>query len=335
MVKFLVDYLKKVDIKNYSVDHRNNVVVPIKGKSDKTIMIDAHLDQIGFIVSNVDNNGIISIQPLGYGDVSILSARHLTILGENKNVNAVIDRKHSHLVDDEEDESIEKFSDAFVDIGIRDRQQVLKHVKIGDPGIFTPSFNHLMSDYYCGDGFDNKLGCFVLLELIRKLIRYKKVPEHNLLFTFSSREELGCLGAKELAHKYNPDLFIGVDVIWATDYFEKEEMEREVGRCELGKGVGLLRGVNIFNPALKIVEEIANKNGFKVQYQVTTGEGTNAADVANVNEGIRILDFGIPIRNMHTSVETVNFSDIKTSINLLYSFLSSKKLKNLFQWRKR
>lgn len=308
------------------VDFQNNVIITIPGSSDKKIMIDAHLDEIGFIVNNINDEGIINIKYIGGGDHSILSARNLVILSDKGEINAVVDRKHAHLVEDEDDEAIKEVSSAPVDIGIRKRKTVSKLVKIGDPVVYKPGFNHLVDDFYSGYGFDDKSGCFILMETIKEIVRTKKKPQATLIFTFSAQEETGYTKARPLVNKYKPDLFIEVDVTFATDYLHDDySFEKEVGRCELGKGIVLYRGVDIDKKCFKELERIARRHKVKVQYQASTGDvGYTATEVTGTPTKALIL--GIPLRNMHTPVETINTKDLNYGINLLKNFLLSKNI---------
>ena len=131
---FLYAYLSQyVSNEQIEIDKYNNVIVKFDNNSNKTVLIDAHLDEIGFMVNNVDRWGSISLQYIGGGDSTILSARHLNILTENGIIPAVVDRKHAHMVYDEDDENIYSPTDADVDIGLRNRETILKKIQIGDP----------------------------------------------------------------------------------------------------------------------------------------------------------------------------------------------------------
>lgn len=323
--KTLLDYMPRTKV---SIDFHKNVVAIIEGKTKKTVMIDAHLDQLGFIVHNIDRYGYISLRSIGGHDLSILRGRKVLVLSErHRPFEGVIGTKHAHLIDDDKvkDELPDKTTDLTLDIGVRNRKQVAKYVSIGDPLIISPSFDNLTEDYYTGNGFDDKVGCYILIQTIKEIRRQSKKPRPTLIFVFSSQEELGCKGAKELVRRYKPDLFIGIDVTLASDSYEVDE--RETGRCELGKGIMVTKGVNIHKPSLKLMQSLARMNKVKVQYQATNGdEGFSADDVASENDGVRILNLGIPLRNMHSPVEVINFKDLDYGVKLLKHFLLSKKL---------
>jgi endoglucanase len=294
-------------------------------------MIDAHLDQLGFIVNNIDEHGQISLLPIGGGDSSIMSSKNLLILTRNGHVNAVVNRKASHQVENEIDELIEHTHDAVVDIGIRGRKKVGSVIEVGDPVVYRPSFEHLREQYYTGCGLDDKVGCFVLLEIIDKIVRSKRKPSATLVFTFSSQEETWGRKCRPLLKRFEPDAFVEVDVTFASDWDEQSwEYERQVGRCVPGEGPVLHRGVDIDEPCLNLLKRQVRSAKVPVQYQASTGAvGYTATEVSNEGHGVRALVLGLPLRNMHTPVEIVHFRDLLNGVKLLSGYLLRKDLGKL------
>jgi len=327
--KELLEVLPRTRVK---VDFQNNVAAVIKGSSKKTIMIDAHLDQIGFIVTNIDRKGFITLQYIGGGDTSILSARNLIILTDKGKINGVVNRRHTHLVDDESDIQITSMSEAIVDIGPRSRRKVQSIVKVGDPVVYSPSIQPLRESYYVGYGFDDKSGCFILIETIKEILRTKKKPLPTLVFTFSSQEETGGAMCKPLVRRYKPDLFMELDVTFATDWEDDEDLEREVGKCELGKGIVLYKGVNIDKSCFKLLNSTARNNKIKVQYQAATGYTGYTTDyVSSQEKGVKTLTLGIPLRNMHSPVEIINLRDLNYGVQLLTHFLLHRRIEKVLE----
>lgn len=328
--KELLKYLLKNQIK---VDNQNNLIATIKGKQKKSILIEAHHDTVGFILTNVDRSGFISLQYIGGGDKQILSSRHLNILTPKGIVAAVVNRKHAHLVTDEDDEKIDHLYEAQVDIGIHNRKEVLKKVKIGQAVIFQPLFRLLsktekQGQYVTGTGFDDKSGCFILIEAIKDIIKSRKKPEYTLNFVFSAREEIGN-PPKKLTKEIDPILYIGVDVTFASDYGD-DNLEKIIGRCQLGNGIVVYEGVNIHNKTIKFLNNIAKKHKIKIQHQASVGNcGYNATEMIHICDRVVILS--PPLRSMHTNVETVNLKDLDYGSNLIKNFLISKELKKIYE----
>ncbi|KKL97169.1 hypothetical protein LCGC14_1837160 [marine sediment metagenome] len=310
------------------IDFHNNVIATIKGKTDKVVMIDSHLDELGFLVNNINKEGYISLISVGGRDVTLLRGRNIVIISDKGVINGVIGTKPIHLIDNEKDEPPEYTCDVTVDVGIRKKKEIEKYFKIGDPVILKSNFTHLLGNNYSGAGFDDKAGCFVLIKIIENIVtKCGIVPTNTLKFTFSSQEEVGCKGALELVNKYKPDLFIGIDVGFATD--TADTSEKEVGKFELGKGIGIHRGINIYKPVNELLVKIAKENKIKTQFLATTGCDTNAGYIANKEGGIKVLDLGIPLRYMHSSIEVINIKDLISGSNLLTKLLLSKRIGKL------
>lgn len=326
VIKQELSFLPKGRVK---IDCQKNVIAILKGTNPKyTVMIDAHADQIGFITTNIDKDGIITMSKIGGGDNATLTARPLVILTSKGKVNAVVDRKHAHLVDDEEDEVINKVHEAFVDIGIRKRGSVASVVKIGDPIIFRPGFYHLREGYYAGYGFDDKTGCFILIETIKQIYRSKKKPIPNLVFTFSAQEEIGGHKVKPLIHQFKPQLFVEADVTFASDYPNIDE--KEVGKCDLGKGIVIYKGVDIDAGSVRLLSSTASTHKIKTQFQASTGDiGYTQGYITPY--GIKAVCLGIPLRNMHTPVEIIHTRDLKYGVDLLTNFLLNRRISTILE----
>lgn len=308
-----------------TIDEQNNLIVTLPGRdscekfpSSTHIVLDAHTDQIGFVVTNIQQNGKINIQYIGGGCKYILSAKELVILTENGEVPAIVNCKHAHLTDEEEDVIIKKIQDVELDIGTVSKRETLKYVKIGDPIIFKNNYTRLKNNCYYGHAFDDKIGCFLLLEVLNYFLENQIIPKHTITFLFSSQEEIGLTRAKSVVRNLNPSLFIAVDVTFATDYGEAEAMEREVGKCELGKGLVFYRGVDIDNKFVDSTLRLAKKENIPVQIQASTGMiGYNSTSVGRENNGIPTAVIGIPLRNMHSPCEVINMDDIVSGVKLL------------------
>lgn len=327
---FIKDEVIKIGITNVNVDRYKNVIVTLPGKdTTKNIVIGSHSDEIGFIVTNVNRYGKISIQYIGGGDSTILTARHLNILTKNGIVPAVIDRKHSHLVVDEDTELNYSPEQADVDVGLRNREDILKYIQIGDPVVYESNFRDLANNFYTGYGFDDKAGCFILLKIIEQLTN-KQLP-YNVTFVFYAQEETNSPKIVPILKELKPDLYIECDVTFATDYGLEDEYEEEVGRCELGSGCVFYRGVDIDNACWELITKIATQKELPYQIQASRGRHTGYVplDFSVFSGHAKTLVCGIPLRNMHAPCEIVNSKDLLSGAKLLSSFLTSKKLKEV------
>lgn len=330
--KELSKYVPKSRIK---VDHYNNVTVTIKGRSEKVVMIDAHLDQVGFVIQDIDILGYVSVQEVGGVDKDIVQGRPVIIQSyKGKNINGVIDKKPIHYLADDETTRPDKHTDLSVnlDIGIRKGKNVGSYIRVGDPVLFKPDFSHMLEDYYYGYGFDDKVGCFMLMEIIKEIVTKNIKPYPTLIFSFSAQEETGNTGAKMLLKRHNPCVFIELDVTTATDVDAEEVFEREVGRCDLGNGIVLYRGVGIDHQVLQALERTGKQCRAKFQYQATNGMiGYTSEYLMNDSSTMRIATVGVPLRNMHTPVEVLNMKDVKNGISLLKNFLIGTRLVSIIK----
>ena len=325
--KELLKFLPKSAVE---IDYNKNVIARIYGKDKtKSVLFDAHIDTIGFIVMNVCDSGIITLGPLGYGDNQILTARHLTILTDNGPVNAVINRKHSHLITDEDEEKVDLMWEAEIDVGIRGREQVLKYINIGDPVVYKPYFEPLLGANIAGYGFDDKAGVFVVLDTIKKIVASKKQPPVNLVFTFTAQEETNSK-IKPLITQLRPDLVISADVTFATDYGWGEWLDKQAGKCDLEEGPVICRGLEMHKPTYLLMEKLAKAN--KIPFQTQANADAYSITALMITEqGPRAMSLGIPLRNMHTPVETINMYDLMHASKLMKNFLLNRDLGKILE----
>ena len=189
--------------------------------------------------------------------------------GTEEEVDENLEADSEDKLEDEDEETIEDITDAQVDVGIRKRKEVSKYIKIGDPVVYKPLFHQLIGNHYAGYGFDDKSGCFILMETIRQIVASKKKPPVNLIFVFSSQEETGSSKLRPIVREHKPELIIETDVTFATDYGYGEDYAMKVGKCDLGKGIVLYRGLDIHKPSLDLAISVAKNNKVKLQYQAS------------------------------------------------------------------
>lgn len=332
----IAQYIKKqllpyVPASRIKIDFLNNVSVTIKGVSNDVVMIDAHSDTIGYIVQDIDELGYVSIEEVGGVDTDITQGRPVIIQSyKGKTINGVIDKKPIHYIGEGETTVSNKHTDVQVnlDIGFRKGKNVGSYIRVGDPVTFKPEFGHMLEDYYYGYGFDDKIGCFMLMQLIKEISRKKIKPYPTIVFTFSVQEEIGKTKAPLLAKIYKPKIFIELDVTTATDVDAEEVFEREAGRCDLGKGIVIYRGVGVNAQVIQALSRTGKQCKAKFQYQATAGNiGYSSCYVSDSKTAI----VGIPLRNMHTPVEVLNMKDVLNGIKLLKNFILGKRIASIIK----
>jgi len=302
----------KVD--HIEIDKIGNLIAFKKGKSDKKIMITAHMDEVGFIVSNIEEDGKISILPLGSIDPRVVLGKKV-LIGE-KQIPGVIGSKPIHLLSGNEGKI--SFENVKVDIGATKKQEAENKVKIGDFVSFAPNaISH--KEWISGKALDNRGGCSILLDLITNGIE----NYYNLYFAFVVQEETGLRGSGPAASKINPDYAIVVETTTSGDNPEFPEARRS---SELGKGPvitpahrGYINDEKLFNFAVKVAKE----NNIPFQIKRRTVGGTDAARIA-ITTGTPSLVIAIPSRYIHSPMSVLNLDDYNNTLKLLSIMLTKE-----------
>ncbi len=288
----------------------NNIIGFLKGKTDYTVMLDAHIDQVGFVVTNVDDNGFLTVANAGGIDLRALPSRAVSVHGKEK-ITAVFCSIPPHLSSSEtEYDDICKIK---LDTALGKKAKEI--VSVGDFVTFKGECFSLNDNLVCGRSFDDRAGVACLLEVARRLSG-KELPV-NVAFCLSSGEELGLRGTRTATFQINPQEAIAVDVTFGDgpDISSEES-------CALGDG-----GMIGLSPALdKAVSQklinIAKQNSIPYGLEVMGSKtGTNADMIAVSREGVKTSTLSIPLRNMHTEVETLDINDLYAVCDLLEKYI--------------
>ncbi len=289
----------------------------IKGKSDYTILLDAHIDEVGFIVTNVSDNGFLSVSNVGGIDPRHLPAKPVTIHGKQK-VCGVFVSTPPHL--EKSDSAVENISKIRIDTGIGKKAKEI--ISVGDYVTFRQTAANLYGDTVCGKSLDNRAGVVALLLLAERL--YKKKLPITVKFLFSDAEELGLRGAKTSAYDSGADEAIVVDVSFG------DGPDIPATKCGI-LGAGGMIGISpVLNRDItdKLIL-IASDNDIPYQNEVMGEKTSTNADVISIcGGGIPSGLISIPLRNMHTDVETVKICDIVSVADVLEKYIISGGLKN-------
>lgn len=295
--------------------HGNSDAIINMGGSPR-IMLSGHYDEIGFVISHIDDKGYCCIQPVGGWDSQIAQGQHVTIRGRKGHVPGVIGKCPIHLLKDEQRNKVTKLDELWVDIGAKNRKQALSLVSIGDPLVITYTMQRLENNLVAGRGFDNRSGAFAVLEAARILSKLR--PEAEIHAVATAQEEIGLRGARTAAYGIDPKVGIAVDVTFATDYPSMGEATKKYGKIEVGKGVVITRGPNINPKLFELLVETAEKK--KIPYQVNVesrGTGTDANAIQVTRGGVATGLVNIPNRYMHTPCEVVSLDDLMATAELM------------------
>lgn len=298
------------------VDKMGNLICK-KGDGKRKVMLAAHMDEIGLMVKQVDEDGFLRFATLGgFFDQTLLNQRVIVHTSKGR-LHGVIGSKPPHILKEEERKKVIKYKDMFIDIGARGEKDATKlGVRIGDHITFDRSFKSLGGDFVTGKGFDDRLGCAVMVEVV-KGIELKK--DLTLYAVGTVQEEVGLKGARTAAYRLEPDLAIVPEVTVATDFPGAKEEARTV----IGKGPAITiadasgRGL-ITHPSVKeLLISTAEKNKIPYQLEVSEGGTTDATAIHLTKEGVHSGVVSIPTRYLHSPVEVANMRDIRNAVKLI------------------
>ena len=296
-------------------DVMGNLIACLKGQGGHRVMLAGHCDEIGFMVQFVDDRGFIYFGAIGGVDPHLSPGQRVMIHTANGAVPGVIGKKAIHLIEPKERDNVIKLKQQFIDIGCSTRDEVEALVAIGDPVTFAVGVERLQGDRATSRAFDDKMGAFIVTEVMKKVKR--DGPISSDLFAVSTvQEEIGLRGAATSSYGVQPDVGIVVEVTHATDYPDVEQSA--IGRVELGQGPVIARGANI-NPVLfELLTSTAKAENIPFQViGVPRATGTDANVMQLSRGGVATALLGIPLRYMHTPVETLALSDLENAILLL------------------
>lgn len=297
-------------------DNIGNVIALKKGRSSKKkAMAAAHMDEIGFIVTHIDDNGFVRFNPVGGFDPKTLTSQRVIIHGR-KDVIGVMGSKPIHIMSPEERKNSMKISDYFIDTG-RTKKALDKLVGVGD---FITRYSPLIELGDCVNvkSLDNRASVFVLLEALRKLKKSNAKPAYDFYAVFTVQEEVGLRGAQASAIEIQPDFSFGLDTTIAYDVPGSKPEER----CtSLGKGAAIKlmdSSVICDYRMIAFMKKTADTHKIKWQTEILSGGGTDTASLQRMVAGGSIAGaISVPTRHIHQTIESSNKKDLEACIDLL------------------
>jgi endoglucanase len=301
-----------------NVDAMGNVIAIKKGKARKRVMVAAHMDEIGFIVTHIDDDGFLRFHPLGGFDPKTLTSQRVIVHGR-QDVIGVMGSKPIHLMKPEERTKQSPISDYFIDLGMS-KEEVVKIVDVGDP---ITRERHLieMGDCVNSKSIDNRVSVFILLETLREL-QGQEVP-YDIYGVFTVQEEVGLRGAISSAHLIDPDFGLGLDVTIAFDVPGAQPHE-QITRLGKGAAIKIMDGTVISDYRMvSYLKKIADDNSIPWQPEILPAGGTDTAGVQRSGKRGSIAGaISIPLRHIHQTIELAHKGDIRHCIDLLKAALS-------------
>jgi len=320
--KLWKDYTEEYAEEVYTDMHGNSVGI-LNKKAATRIMFAGHCDELGFLIKYIDEKGFLYFGPIGGYDETIVPGRRVTIHSGSEKIPGVIGKAPIHLIKPDDRKKGSQIEDLWIDIGAKDKKEAEALVSIGDPVTYMYDFLELKTGFAVARGFDDRIGSFVVAEVIRELSKSKSLKA--AIYSVSTvQEEIGLRGAHTSAYGIDPKIGIAIDVTFATDHPGVEK--KHVGEINLGGGPVIARGPNINPRVFELLVSAAKKN--KIPYQVEgipRSTGTDANAIQLTRAGVATGLVSIPLRYMHTPVETLDLNDVEATVKLLSAFSESIK----------
>jgi len=320
--KVIKEELEKVT-DEVKIDKLGNIIGIKKTKKamsnslPKKVMLAAHMDEIGFMISFIDKDGFLRFAPVGGFDPRTLIAQRVVVHGV-KDIGGVIGSKPIHILEEEEKKKAIKIKDLFIDAGLK-KDEVSKIVKPGDFVTLDRDFKELNNKIITAKAFDDRVGVYVMIEALKRI----KDCYVDIYAVATVQEEVGVRGATVSSFSVEPDVGIALDVTIASDLpgSKEEEMVTSLGG---GTAISLMDSHTISNKKLvDFLKKIAEENKIKYQTDILLGGGTDAGAIQRSKSGVPVCTVSIPTRYVHSVVEMCHKEDIENSIKLICKFLEN------------
>ncbi len=312
-------------VDNAWVDPLGNLLAIRKGIQEKPrILLDAHMDEIGFLVRYIHKNGFLRLTPIGGWDPRILPGHRVIIrpVGTKPSVQiyGVIGATPPHLTTSKQREAIIAIDDLYVDIGVNSNKAVeAKGIRVGTPLTVWQPFVELLDDSVTGKAFDDRVGCLIIIEVLKRLAKTNK-QKSSIAVNFAVGEEVGSRGARTGAYTLEPDIALALECTSAGDM---PGIPSHKSPTTLGKGPALTvadRSLITHPKVLATLEKVAKDEKIPFQYKQPLVGGTDGGPISQSRHGVATGVVSVPCRYIHSAVSLLRISDIKTTIDLVYGF---------------
>lgn len=296
-------------------DALGNVISLKRGNGKLKVMLAGHMDEIGFMVSYIDDKGFLTVVPMGGIDTRTLTARRVMVHGRKELPGVMMNKsKPLHMAEDD-DKKKPKVSDFFIDLGL-DKEEVTKLVKVGDTVSYDVELTTIGKNV-SAKSLDDRIGVYVMLETLKRL----KNPQADVFAVSTVQEEVGVRGAIVSAFGVEPDVAIALDVTLAIDTPGGKEEDR-VSTLGGGVAIKLMDSGSICHPKLvDAMVNLAEKNNIKYQMEILPRGGTDAMGIQKSRAGVPVITLSIPTRYIHTPTEMVSMDDVEATIKLIVAFI--------------
>ncbi len=305
---FIINEIK--DFCEYKTDNLGNLICFKKGEKTpkKCLMLDAHMDEVGIIITSVTTDGFLKFQIVGGIDATALMFKRVKI----GDVIGVISSKPVHLLSKDESKKAPKADSLYIDIGATDKENALSLVNLGDTGVILSDFA-VLGDCVKAKALDDRVGCAVLITLL------KEKAEFDFYAVFSTQEEIGTRGAKVAAFSVNPDYALVLEGTTAADISGVSD-DKSVCNLGCGPAVSFMDRATLYD---KTLYNTALQSGIKCQPKRAVAGGNNSGAIHLSREGVKTLAISLPCRYIHTDQSLADISDMENMLGLTKYMVSS------------
>ena len=313
-IRDLMKELLKPNVDEINEDKLGNIIGVKKGnKNAPTVMLAAHMDEIGLMIKNITKEGFLQFAKIGGIDDRILVAQRILIHTDRGSITGIIGSKPPHILKEEEKKRVIEADDLFIDVGAKDKQDAQRMgIRVGDAASFDIKFTRVEKENVVGKAFDDRIGCGVLIETMRKLPKV----DCTVYAVGTIQEEVGLRGATTAAFQIYPDVGIALEVTVAGDVPGVKEGEAP---ARMGAGPVLTvadAGLITHPKVLRLLIDVAEEN--KIPYQLETGirGTTDASKIALTKEGVPSGVISVPARYIHSPSSLLSLKDVENAVKL-------------------
>ncbi|MBN9504072.1 MAG: peptidase M42 [Armatimonadetes bacterium 55-13] len=300
-------------------DVHGNTYAALNPDAEMKIMLAGHMDEIGFIIHYISEEGLLYFSGIGGHDSIIPVGQRVWVHGKER-VPGIIGRKAIHLLDEDERKRKPELKDLWIDIGATSREEVEAVISLGDVVTFQYEFQQLMGDRATARGFDNKMGSMIVAEAVRILKEDGGLDAGVGVYAVATvQEEIGLRGARTASFNLAPQSGLAVDVNHAIDY--PSVSKTRYGQLDTGKGPSVMRGANANPIVFKMITEACQEEGIPYQVDVAPGgTGTDGNAMQMNMGGMAVGIVGVPLRYMHTPCELLSLTDVENCARLMAAY---------------
>jgi putative aminopeptidase FrvX len=327
VVKLWCDYLQPFADEVYTDAYGNGYAV-LNPAGDPTVVLTGHADEIGLMITHIDDNGFLWVGSLGGYDAKLLPAMRVKVLAKGGELPGVIGAMPPHMQHPEAgDKELKRYKfgeNIYIDIGAKSKAEAEQHVRVGDCAVLDYGFMELNGELVAGRGLDNKIGIWAAAEGLRRCTAAKDKLKAKVVAVATVQEEIGGYGARMSAFRIEPHVALAVDVTQSVDHPGTDK--KKWGEQRLGGGPVVAHGSACHPEVVARLTRLAKRLRIDLQHEASPNyTGTDADSIYTTRAGIPTAVVGLPQRYMHSPVETIHLGDLENVARLLAAFCQELK----------